>query len=73
MFNKPATVRRNSRFSATGKTAEEAFFKLTDDIAKVEGMDGFFVVSSSHHILETNGEFFASALVVFTRVQEVHH
>jgi hypothetical protein len=70
---RPAEVRRHARFSKTAATAEQAFFDLHDDIAKVERMENFFVVSSSHHIIEIPEGFLATALVVFTAEQEQHH
>lgn len=71
--SRPAEVRRHSRFSETADTAEGAFFKLHDRINHVERMENFFTVSSSHHIIETDGKFLATALVVFTAEQEMHH
>lgn len=70
---RPTQVRLHSRFSQTAPTAEEAFFKLHDEISKVERMDNFFVVSSSHNIIATPEGFLATALVVFTAEQEMHH
>lgn len=70
---RPAQVRKHARFSKTASTAEEAFFLLHDDICKVERMDNFFVVSSSHDIIATTDGFLATALVIFTADQEMHH
>lgn len=70
---RPTQVRHHARFSKTAATAEEAFFLLHDDICKIEKTENFFVVSSSHNIIATAEGFLATALVIYTAEQEMHH
>lgn len=60
--------RETFSFSCTGSTPAGAFRQLSKEIAKMEEEPDFFVVSVDHSMLCVPNGFFASAIVVRSRV-----